>query len=68
MKHMEGKSITDSQEQEFWFNTKTMQVEVGKQVLALYRVGPFHTRAEAEHALETLRSRSEQWSKEDQED
>jgi hypothetical protein len=68
MKHMEGTSITDSQEQDFWFNTKTMQVEVGRQVLALYRVGPFATRTEAEHALETLRARSEQWSKEDQED
>jgi len=45
-----------------------MQVEVGKQVLALYRVGPFATRAEAEQALETLRARSEQWSKEDLED
>jgi cell division protein FtsN len=45
-----------------------MQVEVGKQALALYRIGPFQTRAEAEKALETLRARSEQWSKEDLED
>jgi cell division septation protein DedD len=65
---MRGRAITNSEEQEFWFNTKTMQVEVGKQVLALYRIGPFSSRAEAEHALETLRTRSEQWSKEDQED
>jgi hypothetical protein len=45
-----------------------MQVEVGKQALAIYRIGPFHTRVEAEHALETLRARSEDWFKEDQED
>ncbi len=53
-------------EQEFWFNTKTGQVEVGKQTLAVYRIGPFKTRQEAEKAFEILRSRSERWQEEDE--
>jgi hypothetical protein len=56
------------EEQEYWFNTKTGQVEEGKQTLAFYRIGPFRTRSEAEHALETLARRSNDWKEEDQED
>lgn len=46
---------------EFWFNLKTGEVEVGKQVAALYRVGPFATFAEASKALEKLAERSASW-------
>jgi len=56
------------EEQEYWFNTKTGQVEEGKQTLAFYRIGPFSTRSEAEHALETLAKRSSEWKEEDQKD
>jgi hypothetical protein len=42
-----------------------MSVEVGKQVLALYRIGPFATLEEARNALQTLQSRSDAWSEED---
>jgi cell division protein FtsN len=45
-----------------------MSVEVGKQALALYRIGPFSTREEAENAFEILKSRSKTWSEEDEQD
>ncbi len=62
------KKITEQEQPEFWFNTKTGLVEEGKQVLALYRIGPFATRLEAEHALEILKQRSKTWTEEDQEE
>lgn len=53
---------------EYWFNTKTGSVEVGKQSAAIYRLGPFSTRAEAEKALETLKKRSQEWQEENDRD
>lgn len=53
--------------EQYWYNTKTNQVEVGKQSLAVFRIGPFSTRAEAERAYEILQARAEQWEEEDQE-
>lgn len=53
-------------EQEFWFNTKTGEVEVGKQTLAVYRIGPFSSREEAQKAYEILKSRAEKWDEEDE--
>jgi len=57
-----------NEEQEYWFNTKTGLVEVGKMTLAVYRIGPFKTRIEAEQALARLAERSEDWRKEDDAD
>lgn len=51
---------------EFWFNTKTNQVEVGKQSIAIYRIGPFKTFAEAAKALEILASKAKDWRDEDE--
>ena len=62
------KKITAQEQPEFWFNTKTGLVEEGKQVIALYRIGPFATRLEAENALEILKQRSKTWTEEDQEE
>jgi len=45
-----------------------MQVETGKQDLAMYRIGPFDTKEAASHAFEILKARSEAWDKEDEED
>lgn len=53
---------------EYWFNTKTNLVEVGKQSSAIYRLGPFATREEAEHALELMKRRSEEWREENERD
>lgn len=63
-------SVYSSQDEkpEFWFNLKTLRVEVGKKSPAPYRVGPFDTEAEARSALETIRKRSAQWSREDSDD
>ena len=52
----------DSEQEHWWFNTKTMQVEPdstgspGKDLL-----GPYATREEAEHALEKVRERNREW-------
>ena len=50
---------------EYWFNTKTGEVEIGKQVVAIYRIGPFATFEEAKNALATLAERSQSWRNED---
>jgi len=65
---MRSKQISQEQKPEFWFNTKTLSVEEGKQALALYRIGPFDTFEEAKNALQTLKSRSQAWSEEDNEE
>lgn len=51
-------------ETEYWFNTKTNLVEVGKQSIAVYRIGPFKTRTDAEHALALLAAKSKAWREE----
>jgi cell division septation protein DedD len=55
-------------ETEYWFNTKTNQVEVGKQSFAVYRIGPFSTRTEAEQALKIVASKSKAWEEDDDRD
>jgi hypothetical protein len=55
-------------ETEYWFNMQTGEVEVGKQSLALYRIGPFVDRESAENALEIIASRSAAWADEDEDD
>jgi cell division septation protein DedD len=56
--------MTDSKT-EYWFNTKTNQVEVGKQSFAVYRIGPFKSRLEAEQALKIVATKSKDWKEED---
>jgi hypothetical protein len=68
VKRKRSPQISEEQSTEYWFNTKTKAVEVGKQALALYRIGPFATREEAENALEILRSRSQAWTEEDEQE
>ncbi len=53
------------EQQEYWFNSKTGQVEVGKQSAAIFRVGPFATRKEAENAKQLLAERAAAWRAED---
>jgi hypothetical protein len=53
---------------QYWFNTKTGQVEVGPQSSARYRIGPFETRAEAEDALAQVAKRAAEIKKADAED
>lgn len=49
----------------WWFNSRTGEVERGPQSLALDRIGPFATEAEASDALETVRARSRAWAEEE---
>lgn len=57
----------DSDAKEFWFNTKTKLVEVGKQTAAIYRIGPFETYEEASRALEVIEQRTKAWQREEDE-
>jgi hypothetical protein len=52
----------------FWFNLKTKLVEQGLKSSSLDRIGPFDTEAEAKNAEATVKARSEEWKKQDQED
>jgi hypothetical protein len=52
--------------EEYWFNTKTKQVEVGKQSLSLDRLGPFGTFEEARDALEIISKRAQALREEDE--
>jgi hypothetical protein len=52
-------------ETEYWFNMQTGEVEVGKQTLALYRIGPFEDSESAENALEIIAARSAAWADEE---
>lgn len=51
---------------QYWFNTKTKEVEQGLKSSAQYRIGPFATEREASNAEETLRLRAAAWLEEDQ--
>jgi hypothetical protein len=51
---------------EYWFNTKTQEVEIGKQSLSLDRLGPFETMQEARNAVEIIARRAAALRKEDE--
>jgi hypothetical protein len=53
---------------EFWFNLKTLKVEVGRKSAAAYRVGPFDSADEARAALATINKRSAAWDADDEND
>jgi hypothetical protein len=56
----------DNEPKEYWFNTNTNAVEVGKQVAAIYRIGPFSDYESAARALDTLRERAKAWREEEE--
>ncbi|GAA1564855.1 hypothetical protein ACIFOC_01975 [Leucobacter aridicollis] len=55
-------------EETYWFNSKTGEVEEGPQSLAIYRIGPFKTREEAQRAPKLLAERAREWNEEDEEE
>ncbi len=57
--------MSDTEPQQYWFNSRTGEVELGPQSNAIERIGPFATEAEARRAPEVLRERSERWASED---
>ena len=50
---------------QYWFNTKTNQVEQGRKTLAIYRIGPFATKEEAERAYEIIKERNQKLDEQD---
>lgn len=56
--------MTD-QQPEFWFNTRTGEVEEGKQSISSERLGPFTSREDAAHANEKLAENARKWAEED---
>lgn len=50
---------------EYWFNIKTHEVEEDRMSDWSQLIGPYKTRAEAEHALEKVKARNEAWEKGD---
>jgi hypothetical protein len=53
-------------ETEYWFNIQTGEVEVGKQSLALFRIGPFSDFESAARALEIIAARTAHWQDDDE--
>jgi len=49
---------------EYFYNTRTHQVEEGRHSDWAQLMGPYATREEAEHALARARSRNESWDAE----
>lgn len=60
--------MTANKEEEYWFNLKTKEVEVGKQSPAVFRIGPFKSRDEARAALQLIQSRTTQWQDDEDKD
>lgn len=50
---------------EYWYNSRTGEVERGPQSLGSELVGPFPTAEEAARAPEKLRERSRAWAEEE---
>lgn len=50
--------------EQFWFNTSTHTVEVGRRSSWRHRMGPYPTREAAEQALERAARRSAEWDAE----
>jgi hypothetical protein len=65
---METKSSEQNEEPQYWFNLKTLKVEIGLKSPAPHRVGPFSNRKDAAAALETIRARSKAWQDSESED
>lgn len=52
-------------EEKYWYNLKTGEVERGPQSLGIDRAGPFDTAEEAQNAPEIIRERSREWAEEE---
>ena len=54
------------QKPQYWFNTKTDQVEEGLKSFAMDRIGPFDTAEEARNALQMLADRARKQREEEE--
>ena len=62
---MTPKVRSDGTNPQWWFNSKTKQVEFGRLSPAPHRIGPFDSEEEARRAEETVAERAERWKSED---
>ncbi|WP_040164289.1 hypothetical protein [Microbacterium gorillae] len=61
----EKEFIDPSDDDAYWYNSDTGEVEHGRISPAPERLGPFATREEAERAPEIIKERSRAWADED---
>jgi hypothetical protein len=59
--------MAGEEEQTWWYNHKTGEVEEGRQSLGSDRDGPYATREDAERAPEIARERARRWAEEEAE-
>lgn len=62
-----GRMSEDRIESQWWYNDRTRQVEQGLKSPNRDHIGPFATREEAEHALDTVARNNRKWDEEDAE-
>lgn len=58
-------SSPDGEADEYWFNTRTRQVEKGRQSSWEHLMGPYASESEAARALEIAQQRTEDWDEDD---
>lgn len=58
--------MADFEEEKYFFNLETGKVEKGKVSAWDKRMGPYNTREEAQHALETAQARNREWDDADE--
>ncbi|MGI8394011.1 methionine aminopeptidase [Leucobacter sp. W1038] len=56
----------DDPTETYWYNTRTGEVEEGKQSLSIDRIGPFSTREEAQRGPEIVAERARKIREEDE--
>ncbi|WP_369374398.1 SPOR domain-containing protein [Promicromonospora sp. Populi] len=54
-----------SNQEQYWYNTATREVEEGHRSSWTNLMGPYSTRAEAERALASAKARNESWEQDD---
>ena len=54
--------------EKYWYNLETGQVEKGYESPAIDRAGPFDTAEEAANAPQLLKQRAKQWAEEEAQD
>lgn len=55
-------------DEQYWYNTETGEVDYGMIAPGPDRLGPFRTREEAERAPEVVKERAKAWRAEDEEE
>ena len=59
--------MAEGEQQQWWFNHKTREVERGPQSLGSDRDGPYATEADARRAPEIAAERARAWAADDEE-